>query len=394
MSCPSCDRAAAYHGDRDRALVCLFGPVRYRRAWYYCRRCGHGICPFDEQAGITSAGLSSAVEQLTTLAGAVADSFERGATLLAEMTGLHLSESTVQRTTEQVGAVVASLLQDGTTFGPAAPWDWRRDAEGKTVAYVSLDHTGVRQQGPGAKKADGRMAAVAAVFNPPTVEALRDGKPPGAVQARYISGLYALPDIAGLLRRQATQVGMEQAEVWVVLTDGGAGLEQRLRNQFNRPDLVAILDFYHAASYLEGLARCLHPGDEDAAKRTAEQWCGLLKEEGGLTTEAVLREWDWPARKSAALREQLQAVLEYFGNNRERMDYPAYAAAGWCIGSGVVESACKTVVGRLKGPGMRWSETGTHEVCHVRALYRSEKGQWQDFWLRRFTHHPPVHQLK
>ncbi len=63
------------------------------------------------------------------------------------------------------------------------------------------------------------------------------------------------------------------------------------------------------------------------------------------------------------------------------MEYPEYEANGWCIGSGAVESACKTVVGaRLKGAGMRWSEGGAHAVCHVRALYRSEPGQWEAFW--------------
>lgn len=50
---------------------------------------------------------------------------------------------------------------------------------------------------------------------------------------------------------------------------------------------------------------------------------------------------------------------------------------------GAVERACKTVVGqRLKGSGMRWSESGGDAVCHVRALYRSERGQWDAFWDR------------
>jgi hypothetical protein len=41
---------------------------------------------------------------------------------------------------------------------------------------------------------------------------------------------------------------MEQAELWVALTDGGTGLESFVQKNFNRPDLVVILDFYHAAS--------------------------------------------------------------------------------------------------------------------------------------------------
>src|SRR5207244_7072210 len=106
---------------------------------------------------------------------------------------------------------------------------------------------------------------------------------------------------------------------------------------FNRPDLVLILDFYHAASYLEKLAKTLYPADEAAAVAQAEHWCRLLKEEGGAATLAVLREWSWPARQSAALRAQRATTEDYFGKNVHRMEYPEYQAAGWHIRSAVVE---------------------------------------------------------
>jgi hypothetical protein len=145
-----------------------------------------------------------------------------------------------------------------------------------------------------------------------------------------------------------------------------------------------ILDFWHAASYLEDLSRAVYPADEGAAGQLAGEWCRLLKEEGGAVALAALREWDFGPRRSKAVREQLARVEEYFGNNVHRMGYPEYQAQGWQIVSGAVESACKTVVGqRLKGSGMRWGEDGAHALCHIRALYRSEKGQWEAFWQRR-----------
>ena len=197
-----------------------------------------------------------------------------------------------------------------------------------------------------------------------------------------------------LLRYQATAVGMQRADVWIALSDGGSGLEALLQSHFNRADLVVILDFYHAASYVQALARALHPDDEVAAAGQAERWCRLLKEEGGAVTLAVLRQWDWPPRQSRELRAQRAVVEEYFDKNLHRMEYPEYQAQGWQIGSGVVESACKTVVGqRLKGAGMRWGEDGAHALCHVRALYRSEKGQWEAFWQRQFTNRADVQQL-
>jgi hypothetical protein len=44
----------------------LFGPLRYARAYYYCRRCGRGLCPFDDRAGISARDLTPAAEQLAT----------------------------------------------------------------------------------------------------------------------------------------------------------------------------------------------------------------------------------------------------------------------------------------------------------------------------------------
>jgi hypothetical protein len=393
VSCPDCGQAAAYHGDRPRAVLTPLGPVALTRAYYYCRRCGRGACPFDQAAGLTDRGLDPALERLATLAGAVSDSFERGAELLHEMTGVRLSEATVTRTTEDVGDRVAEQLGRGDTFGPTAAWDWGRDARGRAVAYVSIDATGTRQQGPGGSSAEGRMAYVGAVYNPPAAEDLRPPGPAPPVRARYVSGLYPLAQMGPLLRRQAAQVGMERAEVWVALTDGQNGLEAFAQSNFNRPDLVVILDFYHPASYLEALAKLTHPGEQAVAAAAARPWCRLLKEEGGAATLAVLREWPWPARKSAAWRAQWARVQEYFGNNLHRMEYPEYQAEGWHIGSGVIESACKTVVGqRLKGAGKRWGERGAHALCHVRALYRSEKGQWEAFWKRQLTNRPPVQQ--
>lgn len=332
---------------------------------------------------MTAHRLSPAVERLATLCGGVADSFGKGADLLHETAGLRLGESTVERTTEGVGDRIADHLRGGRTVGRKMAWDWFRDANGRTVGYVAIDATGVRQQGPNGQAADGRMAYVGMVFNPPPdPERVFDGRPkPGeGMRARYVSGLYPLAEMGPLLRRQAAQVGLDRADVWVALSDGGSGLEDFLAANFPRVGAV-ILDFFHVSEYLAKLAAALHPGDETAALGQTKGWCRLLREEGGHTLIAVLEAFDWPGVKGlAGVRAE---VLGYLRNQVHRMDYPTYEGNGWYIGSGAVESGCKTVVGqRLKGAGMRWSEAGAHAVCHVRALYRSESSQWTAFWRR------------
>jgi hypothetical protein len=364
-----------------------------RRAYYYCGACGHGSCPWDQEVGLTEQHLTPAVERLATLTGGVADSFEKGSELLAETAAVHLSEATVQRTTEATGRRIAQALNQGHTFDVGPSWNWYLDALGRRVAYVSIDATGVPQQGPRGQKADGRMAYVGMIYNPlPDRERIFEGLPsPGAsLQARYISGLYPLAEMGPLLRRQGAQVGMDQADLWIGLTDGGKGLEAFVESNFPRVAVV-ILDFWHAAEYLTRLAKVLYARDEGQAVTQKEQWHRILKEEGGTTMIAVLEHFPWPERVPG-LRALRAEVLSYFRNHEHRMDYPSYEANGWYIGSGAVESACKTVVNqRLKGAGMRWGESGSHEVCHVRALYRSERSQWQAFWQRRVNNKTKVH---
>jgi hypothetical protein len=209
------------------------------------------------------------LERVATLAGAVADSFEKGADLLDEMAGVRLGESTVERTTEDAGQRLADAVVAGATFGPKVDWLWHKDYDGKRCAYVELDATGVRQQGQRGGRAEGRMAYVGMVCNPSPEWPWPDEKPL-PMRARYLAGLYPLEQFAPLLRTPAGAVGMDRADRWIGLSDGGNGLEDRLQENFPRVEVV-ILDFFHPTEKLTGQARLLYPQDEDQAADQARQ---------------------------------------------------------------------------------------------------------------------------
>jgi hypothetical protein len=378
MTCPHCREAAKFKEYRGKGVVSLLGNLRVSRGYYHCRSCHRGHFPRDAALRLSNRGLTPGAEEIVSLAGTQEAFGEVAERMLKKFCGqgLILSESTVQRTTEDAGRRVEKRLAAREVFGPRRSWSWHRDATGKTCGYISVDATGVMMQGANGAKADGRMAYVAMVFNPQPRRADDEvlSKPCDGV--RYLAGHYTLAELGQQLRCQADHVGLEDAEQWVALTDGGNGLEHWIDVYF--PRAAKVLDFRHAVGYLSDLAKAL--GQEKESETALTTWCHTLKHEGGNAMLRVLESLD-RRRMSHAAKEQHTRTTNYIRNNVERMNYPEYLRRGWQIASGAVESACKTVVNqRLCAGGMRWSESGSDSVCHLRALFRSDPSQWDAFW--------------
>lgn len=306
----------------------------------------------------------------------VQESFAKAADrTLTKLAGLRLCESTVERTTEAAGARLKARRAAGAVFGPKAAWEWNVDAMGRTCAYVSLDATGVLMQGPDGAKAEGRMVTVGMIFNPRPRPAREEALSMPCDGVRYLAGLYALDELGLQLRRQGAQVGMDAAEIWVALTDGGNGLEGFIDRNFPRAE--KILDFRHGATHLAAFAKQFRP---DGSDKLLAVWCHTLKHAGGAVMIRVLERLD-RKKMTEEVRLGHDGLLNYLRNNVDRMGYPRYLRNGWQIASGAVESACKTVVNqRLCLGGMRWGEEGSDAVAHLRALYRSDPDQWDAFW--------------
>jgi hypothetical protein len=378
MSCPHCGESARFVGYRPKTFVSLLGDIRIERAYYHCASCRQGSVPWDGQLRLSSLRLTPAAEEVVTLL-AIKESFVQVTRrTLTKSAGLRLSESTVQRVTESAGDELGAALDAGRTFGPqdgSAKWKWNTDAEGKTCAYVSVDATGVLMQGPDAGKVDGRMVTVGMVFNPQPRQGDATSMPCEGV--RYLAGFYALDELGPLLRRQGGQVGMNDADRWIALTDAGSGLERFIGVHF--PRARCILDFQHPVGYLTPLAQALRSTDADR-RALLSSWCHALKHEGGEQVRTILESIADDCIAAGA-GEALSEARTYFRNHVGRMNYPEYLRKGWQIGTGAVESACKTVVNqRLSMGGMRWGEYGGDNLAHLRALNRSDPDQWDAFW--------------
>lgn len=381
MTCPRCGHEAHFEGYRPLNHVrTLVGQIVYERAYYSCRTCHHGYCPTDKEFHLEDER-TPGYREVVALAG-VRDAFAEGAErVLHRMTGVRASASTVQRVTEAVGVMYSKAVAAGQPLqAESIAWSWNVDAHGRKVAYVSVDATSVPQQGPRGEKRDGRMPLVGTIFNAAPCSA-------GTRRAReirdvhYRSGLMSLDDMSCILRTEAVAVGLDQAEIVIALTDGGAGLEDCLLNAVSglSKETIAILDFHHAHDHLVEFGKVFC---EDNAIRLTQvsAWSTMLKERGGPALLSDLQTLDLSTRSPAVVEAHRQ-LTGYLRNNSHRTDYPKYLENGWQIGSGVVESACKRVVGqRLKRGGMRWREPGTEALCQARSLYLSSDQRWEFFW--------------
>ena len=372
---------AKFKGYRQTTLTSLLGPVIYERPYYHCPHCGTGCFPTDDELRIEDKKTKGA-EEVISLAG-VTDAFEESADkLVAKMSGLRLSASTVHRTVVTVGDRLAEERAAGRPVGPDTTWDWQRDAAGNRVAYVSLDATGVPQQGPHHEKAECRMAWVGCVFNPSNPQPAHKNKRRRMRDTRYVAGLMSLPEIGLQIRRECRATGIEHADTIVALTDGGAGLEDCLLDAvagLSKNRIQFILDFYHVTEHVHEFAK-FWIKDEEARRVQTDEWCHLLKHKGGHALLEALEALDLTAAKPD-VTESHRLLTGYLRKNLHRTDYPEYIRQGWHIGSGVVESACKSVVARrMKGAGMRWRPDGTTAMCQLRALYKSKGNLWDCYW--------------
>jgi hypothetical protein len=89
-------------------------------------------------------------------------------------------------------------------------------------------------------------------------------------------------------------------------------------------------------------------------------------------------------RRRQSVRETLANVITFFHNHRRWMPSDAYLAMGWPVGTGVVESACGSVVKhRLEGEGQRWRLAGAEAMRTWRSLKKSHDHDLRAYWRFR-----------
>lgn len=365
------------YGRRCKVVLTLLGPVTLWRRYYYHPLLEQGRFPLDEALGLVD-GYSPEVARWMCRAGSLAGSFQAASLDLLTYAGLEIDGRQIQRMIEQMAPLMADWRQaQAATFNPLAGEIFCVCADGTGAPMRRKELKGRRGKQPDGT-ARTREVKVGAIFThrrpQPEERPVRDYN-----TTTYIAHITSAEHFGAQLRAEALRRGIAKAKVVVFLGDGAVWIWKLARINF--PQAIYILDYYHALEHLTLLANALYGEGSALAKKRFGQWRkALLKDK--VSQVIAQAKNDLPAQTQA--RKLAKKQIAYLERNRSKMLYQTFRQAGYFIGSGVVEAACKSVVGqRLKQSGMLWSLKGAGHILTVRCALLS--GWFDQFWKHRKT---------
>lgn len=211
-------------------------------------------------------------------------------------------------------------------------------------------------------------------------------KPPRKLLSTCIATMEDASAFGPMVRLEAERRGIRNAVEVIGIHDGGNWIDPLWQEHFACHQ--RILDYYHASQHLHEAAKAaaVAIAGKEAGKLAEDLvgllWNGqvelLLDQLGRLSAEAGLPQESDPA---TAPRVVLARTAGYFQTHRDQVDYPAYRAKGWPIGSGITESGVKLFGKRVKGTEQFWNVPGAEAILALRSKWLSEDEWSQYYWL-------------
>ena len=346
------EKVAVFDGVRSLRFINRFGgvTVKPRRCYKYLKHKG-GYYPLDEKLGIDGCGgFSPLMTYLQALFGAC-ESFEHSEELLSNSMGFQVSATAIQRNTEATGARIDDR--------PYRIIDEKKRHESCELMVVQMDGT-MSPQIHEEEGVTGRESLKQPTEYKECNLVIVEKHKGGERVDRWIGARYGpRKDFEEHVRRTGLQMGQLAAKNIVFLADGAKTNWEIQKTNF--PEAVPILDFYHASEHLGSF--CTLQKDPKKGQKRYEGWMTMLLDGEVLQVIAEMKE----SKKETTNRSEAVKEINYYLNNKDRMKYKEYKDNGYPIGSGVVEGACKFVIGkRFKGSGMRWKKADNKKVLKVR----------------------------
>ena len=347
-------KAALYKDMQNLTFKNRFGKkITRRRRRYAIEGNSKGYYPLDEKLGLDQCGFFSPLMTYLIAFFGGCEAYVPAARMISEALGFPVSSTAVQNNTEMTGRRIE--------HHPFKAIPGEKESDSCNLMVVQIDGT-MSPQIHEEQGVTGRESMKQPTeYKECNVVAIEKSSQAAGRSDRWVGAQYGPREaFENYVRQTALKMGQLQAKDVVFLADGAKHNWEIQKTNF--PDATPILDFYHAIEHLADFCNLIPK--EQTAKHSYAKWRDMLWE-GDVFQ--VLAEMKVSRDSGIKDRDEAQKHINYFWNNRWRMQYHEYRARGYPIGSGFVEGQCKLIVGkRFKGNGMRWKKADNEAVLDDR----------------------------
>jgi hypothetical protein len=326
---------------------------------------GPGFSPLDEELGLLPGNLTPRLQEALVRLSTHIPSFAKAARELAWFTGVTVHADTARQRTETAGSLLvayetaeAARILHEHPAPSCTPDTLLLSVDGAMIPLVHGQWTEVRTL------AVGEVQPPVASPTGPVVD---------TTKVSYFSRRTESATSGELATLELHRRGIEGARRVGAVVDGAAWCQSFV--DLHYPEAVRILDFAHAAEYLTLIAQTSGVDGPLLSPSRLAELRHALKHHGPTAVLPHLR----TCVATQPTNADLAGALAYLETREAQLQYPQFLAAGWPIGSGMVESANKLVVeDRLKGAGMHWADANVNGMLALRNAVCNER--WEESW--------------
>ena len=396
----------------SRALESLFGTVQVERLGYGAPG-QESLHPLDAALNLPEERYSHALRKKVAVEVA-RSSFAEVVEAIVEHTGAQVpkrqAEELCQRAAQDFeafytqrraqlqtpSAVASGSLVVLTTDGKGVPMRKEALRAPTRKAAEGTAHKLRTRLSKGEKRHRKRMATVAAVYSiapyvrhaddivrelAPVHEVRKERRPQPQGKRVWASVSREPRAVIAEMFDEARGRDPEGQRPWVVVVDGQEHQRRLIRQEVKRRSVAVtlILDLFHVLEYLWAAAFAFHAeGSAEAELWVRTQLLALLRGRVSQVAAAMRRRATVRAF-TASKRATVDKCADYLLKYRDMLRYDQYLAAGYPIGTGVIEGACRYLVkDRMERTGARWSLDGAEAVLRLRALWTN--GDFELYW--------------
>lgn len=211
----------------------------------------------------------------------------------------------------------------------------------------------------------------------------RELRPGPKALAKWLAGSVR-KDPAAMIAAAFDEAGARDPlhqRTWVVLVDGAEHQLSLIRAEAARRGVTihVLIDVIHVLEYIWGAAWSLHAAADPAAEDwVAARALAVLAGDSERAAAEITAQAD-AAGLEGSRRTGADACVRYLASKHDCLHYDQALAAGWPIATGVIEGACRHLIGdRLDIGGARWGLDGAEAVLTLRAVISN--GDFEQYW--------------